>query len=377
MYLPLEERSMATALKTAGYTSASIGKWHLGNEAYYPEKHGFDLNLAGCFQGQPPSYFSPYGIPTLKDGPAGEYLTDREAEEAAKFIEKNQDHPFYLYLPFHAVHMPLQAKKEVIAKYKKRIDPASLQTNATYAALIEGADDGVGTVLRKLDELKLTDRTVVIFNSDNGGLSGTYVGGQRRTTGPTDNSPLRMGKGSEYEGGVRVPLIVRWPGVVKAGSQCDTPVISPDYYPTLLAITGATPAPGQIIDGESIVPLLKQSGSLKRDTIYWHYPHYHPGGATPYGAIRKGDFKLIEFYEDNHVELYNLKNDIGEKNDLAKTMPDKAGDLRIKLAAWRKEVGAQMPTPNPNFDAVKDIEPPGAKGKKGKKAAEKTGGEDE
>jgi arylsulfatase A-like enzyme len=232
-------------------------------------------------------------------------------------------------------------KPEVIAKYKAKADPNNPQHNPIYAALVESVDDSVGRILKKLDELKLADNTVIFFNSDNGGLVLSKT---------TSNLPLRAGKGSQYEGGVRVPLLVKWPGVTKPGSVCDTPVITPDYYPTLLEMTKLKPAKGQVLDGVSIVPLLKQRGSLKRDTIYWHYPHYHPGGATPYGAIREDDWKLIEVYEDNHVELYNVKQDIGEKNDRAAELPDKTKHLREKLHAWRKEVGAQMPTANPNYD---------------------------
>ena len=203
-------------------------------------------------------------------------------------------------------------------------------------------DDSLGRILQKLDELQLADQTVIFFNSDNGGLVLNNV---------TSNQPLRAGKGSQYEGGVRVPLIVKWPGVTRPGSVCDVPVITPDFYPTLLALAKLKPAKRQMVDGESIVPLLRQTGHLRRETIYWHYPHYHPGGATPYGAIREGDWKLIEVFEDQHVELYNLKDDLGEQTDLAGHLPKQAAELRAKLVAWRKQVGAQMPMPNPNYDS--------------------------
>ena len=337
--------NVAKALKAAGYATASIGKWHLGPEACWPDKQGFDLNVAGCDKGQPPSYFSPYKIPTLTDGPAGEFLSDRLTAEALKFIESNKDKPFFLYLPHYAVHTPLMAKKEVIAKYKAKADAREAHTNPTYAALVESVDDSVGRLLQKLDDLKLSESTIVVFTSDNGGLTLNKV---------TSNVPLRAGKGSAYEGGVRVPLIVKWPGVTKPGSVCHAPVISADYFPTLLAIAGASAPATHTVDGESLVPLLRQTGALTRDAIYWHYPHYHPGGATPYGAIREGDFRLVEFYEDNRVELYNLKVDIGETQDLAAKMPDKAAALRQKLHDWRQRVGAQMPTPNPASDLDKD-----------------------
>jgi arylsulfatase A len=350
-HLPLDQMNIAKSLKPAGYASVSIGKWHLGGPPFYPEKQGFDANIGGTDKGQPPSYFSPYRISTLPDGPAGEFLTDRESAEALKFIEKNKDEPFFLYLPHYAVHQPIAGKKEVIEKFQQKANQESPQRNATYAALIQSVDDSVGNILRKLDELSLSERTVVIFTSDNGGL----IGNAARQT--TSNHPLRVGKGSAYEGGVRVPLIVRWPGQTQPGSICDAPVISPDFYPSMLEIAGVKEASNHVVDGESLVPLLKQAGSLKRAAIYWHYPHYHPGGATPYGAVRSRDFKLIEFYEDDRVELYNLKDDIGEKSDLANQMPAKANELRSMLVAWRKAVQAQMPSPNPDYDSANDVFP--------------------
>jgi arylsulfatase A-like enzyme len=341
-YLPREEFTIASALKPGGYVSASIGKWHLGDEKEgYPDKHGFDLNVAGCEKGQPPSYFSPYKIPTLKEGPAGEYLTDRLADEAVRFIEANKSKPFFLYFPLYAVHTPLQAKKELTEKYQKKIKPGMKHGNATYAAMIASVDDAVGRVLARLAELGLEERTLVVFTSDNGGLIGS-----------TTNIPLRAGKGSSYEGGVRVPAIVKWRGVTAPGSVCHESIITPDFYATLLQVAGAKgdAKHNANVDGESLVPLLKNPRTrLKRDAIYWHYPHYHPGGATPYGAVRAGDWKLIEFFEDMHVELYNLKDDIGEKDDLAKKMPEKTKELRDKLHTWRQAVGAQMPTANPAY----------------------------
>ena len=344
MHLPLEERTIAEALREGGYATASMGKWHLGGPEYYPDKQGFDQNVGGCDKGQPPTYFSPYGIPTLADGPKGEFLSDRLTDEALKFIEQNKTKPFFVYLPHYAVHTPLMGKAEVIAKYTAKADPKHPQRNAKYAALVESVDDSVGRILRKLDESKLAENTIVFFTSDNGGLV---------LNNATSNLPLRAGKGSVYEGGVRVPLFVKWPGVTKAGSVCDAPVIRPDYYPTMLDKVGLKPANQQIMDGESVVPLLRQVGQLNRSAIYWHYPHYHPGGATPYSAIRDGDWKLIEFFEDNHVELYNLKEDLGEKTDLAAKSPDQAQQLREKLHAWREDVGAQMPSPNPDFAPVR------------------------
>ena len=340
MQLSPEVSNIARVLKGAGYTSASIGKWHLGPAPCWPEKQGFDLNVAGCHRGQPPSYFSPYKIETLTEGPKGEFLSDRLTTEALQFIEQNKDRPFFLYLPHYAVHTPLQARPEVVSKYKAKADPKAAHHNSVYAGLVESVDDSVGRLLDKLDELKLSENTIVVFTSDNGGLIGS-----------TSNAPLRAGKGSAYEGGVRVPLIVKWPGVAQAGAVCDTPVISADFYPTILAITGASAPASHAVDGESITPLLKQSGPLNRDALYWHYPHYHPGGATPYSAVRQGDFRLVEFHDDGHVELFDLKTDLGETRDLAAELPEKAAALRKKLHAWRREVGArcrppiQTPTP--------------------------------
>ena len=353
MYLPLEEVTLAEALKPAGYVSASIGKWHLGTEPYYPGKQGFALNVGGTDKGQPPSYFYPYKIPTLPGGREGEYLTDRLSEEAEKFIEANKDRPFFLYLPHFAVHTPLQAKKDVTAKYQAKIKPDQAQRNAVYAAMVESVDDSVARVMKKLDELKIADRTVIFFMSDNGGLIGS-----------TSNLPLRAGKGSAYEGGVRVPMIVKWPGVARPNTMCDEPVISTDFYPTILEMAGVARDRKQIVDGVSLAPLLRGASRLARNEIYWHYPHYHPGGATPYGAVRQRDYRLVEFYEDNRVELYNLRNDISEKEDLAAKMPEKAAALRKLLADWRKSVGAQMPTPNPDFDPEKDKAKPAKKAKK-------------
>ena len=349
-YLPLPERTIAEALKPEGYATISIGKWHLappsGDRAYFPDQQGFDINIGGTHRGQPPSYFSPYGIETLTDGPKGEYLTDRERMEAVKFIQAHGREPFFVYLPHHTVHTPLQAKTEVTERYRKKARPDAPQHNPTYAAMIEGLDENVGLLMRALEETGVADRTVVILTGDNGGwLPSTNT-----------NLGMRAGKGSAYEGGVRVPLIVRWPGVVKPGSTCDIPVIGADLYPTVLEITGAKAEPKQVIDGASIVPLLKSagaSGNWRREALFWHYPHYHPGGATPYSAVRAGDWKLIEFQEDSRVEMYNLKNDPEEKKDLATEQSDRAAELRGKLDAWRKEVGAQMAIPNPGFDPAR------------------------
>jgi arylsulfatase A len=344
-YLPLGEMTIARAFRSAGYATASIGKWHLGGEEYYPEHHGFDINIGGTSTPNTPSYFAPYKIATLPDGPNGEYVTDRLAEEAARFIEQQKAKPFFLYVPLFAVHTPIQGKQALIQKYRAKRRPGQKQTNAVYAAMIESMDDAVGRIRRKLDELKLADHTLVIFASDNGGRVPT-----------TSNYPLRVGKGSCYEGGTRVPLIAHWPGVTKPGSVSETSVISMDLYPTILEIAGLKEDARKSVDGVSLVPLLRQEGGLKRDALLWHYPHYQHyqlGGTTPYGAIRVGDFKLIEFFDDMRVELYNLRDDIGEQRNLAAQIPAKADELRARLHAWRAEVGAQMPSRNPNYDPSK------------------------
>lgn len=364
-FLPFEEITLAEQLKSAGYATASIGKWHLtpglkeGDEAYYPDKHGFDVNIGGYHRGQPPRYVSPYGIPTLKDGPSGEFLTDREAEEAVKFMTANKDKPFFIYLPHYAVHQPIAGKPEVVAKFKAKADktPDLKQKNATYAALVTSVDDSLGTIRAALKNLKLEDDTIIVFTTDNGGLLPT-----------TDNSPLRAGKGSAYEGGVRVPLIVYWPGVTKAGAIEATPAVSVDLYPTLLEMTGVKPLQS-LVDGVSLAPLLKSGAKPDREAIFWHYPHYHPGGATPYSAIRSGDLRLVHFYEDGHDELYDLAADIGETKDLAAAQPERAKALRTRLDAWLKSVDAQLPTANPAFDPAADQ----AGKAKAKKAAKKAG----
>ncbi len=351
-HLPHEEVTFAEVLKRAGYATALVGKWHLGPKEYFPESQGFDVNIGGCERGQPPSYFSPYGIATMPDGLKGEYLTDRHAQDCEAFLEQHKDTPFLLYLAQYAVHTPLQAKDELVAKYKGKAasQPGYPQKNATYAAMVQSMAECVERVIAKLERLELLERTVIMFVGDNGGL----IGGARNPV--THNIGVRAGKGSAYEGGVRVPFIVYWPGVTAPGSVCEVPVITCDFYPTFLAMAGLAgdPAHNANVDGESLVPLLRGAGKLARDAIYWHYPHYHPGGATPYSAVRAGDSKLIEFFEDERVELYNLREDQAETRDLAAAMPEKAAALRAQLRAWRTRVGAQLPTTNPAYDPAKD-----------------------
>ncbi len=335
--LPHEEATIAEILKEAGYVTASIGKWHLGGAAFYPEKQGFDRAVAGTDRGQPPSYFAPWKIPTLPEGEKGEYVTDRLTHEALKFIEESREKPFFLYLPHFAVHTPLQGKPALVEKYKAKAKPDLPQRNPAYAAMLESLDEGVGRIVAKLDELKLSEKSVVVFTSDNGGLVLRDI---------TSNVPLRAGKGSAYEGGVRVPAIVSWPGRIAAGTVCDTPAITPDWFATFVELAGL---PSREVDGVSLAPLLLGKGPIAPRPLFWHDPHYHPGGATPYSAVRDGDWRLVEFFEDGRAELYHLKDDVGEKTDLASAKPEKAAELRKKLEEWRDSVGAQRPSPNPGF----------------------------
>jgi len=358
--MPLEEVTIAEALKEAGYATGFVGKWHLGDKPYYPEHQGFDVNIGGTRSGMPRSYFYPQwrSNPPI-EGRSGEYLTDRLTDESLRFLEANSNKPFLLYLSHYAVHIPLQSKKDLAAKYKakaKNLPPVKgprfvpegerqarqVQDHPVYAGMVQSVDESVGRVMKKLEELGVADNTVVIFMSDNGGLS-TSEGS------PTSNIPLRAGKGWLYEGGIREPMIIKWPGVVKPGSVCNEPVTSTDFYPTMLEMAGLSLRPKQHRDGVSLVPLLRQTGKPRRKAIYWHYPHYGNQGGSPGGAVRAGDYKLIEFYEDKRVEMYNLKDDVGEKHDLSAEMPRKAAQLRKMLHDWQKAVDAQMPSPNPEY----------------------------
>ncbi|RBP36611.1 arylsulfatase A-like enzyme [Roseimicrobium gellanilyticum] len=357
--LALNAPTLAKSLKKAGYATFFSGKWHLGPEGFWPENQGFEINLGGIDKGGPyggNKYFSPYGNPRLTDGPAGEHLPDRLASEAAKFMESRKDVPFLVYFPFYDVHTPLMAREDLKQKYLKKKQDMGLkaewghehtrdvrlvQEHAVYAGMVEAMDQAVGKVLAKLDALGLRENTIVIFTSDNGGLS-TSEGS------PTSNLPLRGGKGWMYEGGIREPLIIRWPAVVKAGSVISAPVSSPDFFPTLMEAAGAQPESGQKMDGVSLVPVLK-GGSLAERALFWHYPHYGNQGGAPGAAIRRGDWKLIEWFEDQRLELYNVKEDIGEMHDLAGTHPELVEKLHVELRAMQKDTGSIFPKANPNF----------------------------
>jgi len=360
--LPLEEVTMAEAMAEEGYKTFFAGKWHLGDEKFFPEEQGFDINKGGQRGGGPPGgYFSPYRNSRLSNGPKGECLPDRLGDESVKFIQENKDNPFLLYLSFYSVHTPLQTKEEFKKKYqtkaegvvveeefkevtsKRKNKARQVQKHPIYAGMMQSMDENVGKVLKELERQGLSDNTIVCFTSDNGGLS-TSEGR------PTSNLPLRGGKGWLYEGGVRVPYVIRWPGVTKPGSTCSVPVTGSDFYPTLLQATNSPMKPKQHVDGKSLVPLLKNpSASLNREAIYWHYPHYGNQGGLPGSSLRAGDYKLLERFEDNSLELYNLKEDIGEIKDLSKEMPEKVAQLKKMLDRWRDEVNAKMMSPNPKY----------------------------
>ncbi|MEN8194567.1 MAG: sulfatase [Bacteroidota bacterium] len=349
--LSTDKITIAELLKEAGYVSASIGKWHMGNPPELgPKSQGFDVNIAGNHAGHPKSYFSPYKNKNLSDGKDGEHLTERLTNEALTFIETNKEQPFFLYLPYYAVHTPLQGKEEKIEKYKNKQKTPS-HNNPTYAAMIESVDNGVGKITAKLDELKLSENTVVIFFSDNGGFGGA-----------TAMDPLRGSKGMLYEGGIRIPMIVRWEGTINPKTICDTMVIGSDIFPTLTEIAGVEIPENQIVDGKSIVPLLLRKKGFKRDALFWHFPAYLQGNykgsrdkyfrTRPCGVVRMGDWKLIEYFEDNELELYNLKSDIGETRNLANDLPKKRDELHKVMKEWRASINAPVPTKrNPEYNS--------------------------
>jgi arylsulfatase A-like enzyme len=376
--LPQSEISIAEALRRGGYQTWHVGKWHLGDQLTWPERHGFDINIGGCGWGSPAhGYFSPYKCPALSDGPPGEYLTDRLTAEAIRLIEqRDKRRPFFLNLWHYAVHTPIQAPADLVKKYEDKVRRLGLanknpivegdyfpcqhkrdqrirrrlfQSDPVYAAMIENLDANIGRVLETLEKAGLTENALVIFTSDNGGLA-TSEGS------PTCNAPLAEGKGWMYEGGTRVCQIARWPARINPGSVSSAVTTSTDWYPTLLDIAGLAPMPQQHVDGISLTPAFDRK-PLQRDAIYWHYPHYSNQGDTPACSIRAGDWKLIEFFEDNRLELYNLRQDESETTNLAAQRPDVANDLHSRLKRWREKVEAMIPRPNPNY-----IPPPLAPG---------------
>ncbi len=352
--LPLEETTIAELLRPAGYATASLGKWHLGGPSFWPEHQGFDVNISGTATGSPPGGYFRFNTPSMKARDDREYLTDRLTDEAIGFVEKNRDRPFFLYLAHYAVHIPLQARPDLVEVYRARPIKGSPQHNPIYAAMIRSVDDGIGRLVQSLERLGLDDRTVIFLTSDNGGLSVK----EGPNTPSTSNSPLRAGKGYLYEGGIREPMIVVWPGVTRPGSTSDVPVSGQDFLPTTCQIAGIAPPSENSIDGESLVPLLRGTGKPRREALFWHYPHYSNQGGKPGGAVRMGDLKLIEWYEDHRVELYDLASDPSESRDLAPNRPADVDRLRSMLARWRESVGAQMMTPNPEYRGLGAVTPP-------------------
>jgi arylsulfatase A-like enzyme len=370
--MKLDEVTIAEALKESGYRTFFAGKWHMGEDSiYWPEHQGFDINKGGWSVGSPRGgYFSPYINPRLESGPEGEHLTDRLTDESLTFLESVGDDPFLLYLSFYTVHTPLQGKAELIRKYETKLESMELETeemettdrewinyaaprgrfvertrqgHPVYASMIESLDTNVGRLMQKLEEMGLDRNTVVIFMSDNGGLA-TSEGS------PTSNLPLRAGKGWMYEGGIREPMFIRWPGSGSEGTVTDVPVTSTDFYPTMLDIAGLELRPEQHVDGVSLAPLLSGKGELKERPLFWHYPHYSNQGGKPGAAVRLGDYKLIEFFDPGLVELYNLAEDVGESKNLAEDMPGKVEEMLQLLHSWQEEIGAEGMDPNPDYD---------------------------
>lgn len=364
-----EIRTWAAQLQEAGYVTATMGKWHLSKN---PLPYGFDVNIGGSHSGGPPrGYYPPHGnAPGLENSPKGEYITDRLSEEAIKFIRANKDGRWALYLTHFAVHTPLNAKKELVSKYKAK-RAGKLHDHVAMATMIQAVDDGIGRIQKALDALGLTDNTVVIFTSDNGGY------------GPaTDMDPLKGYKGTYYEGGIREPFFVRWPGVVKSGTRCAEPIIGVDLYPTLCEVAGAALPKDQVTDGVSLVPLLKGEVETFGDrALFWHFPAYLQSYGSlsteqrdplfrsrPCGIIRLGDWKLHQYFEDGGLELYNLREDIGETKELSKDKPEKTRELLTRLEAWRKKTGAPVPRePNPEFNAKAEAEAIARAGQKKKR----------
>jgi arylsulfatase A-like enzyme len=367
--MPLEEVTLAEMMRASGYATFFAGKWHLGpTEEFWPKQQGFDFNAGGHRAGGPfkaGKYFSPYGNPRLQDGPEGEHLTARLADETVKFIRDHQKQPFLAYLSFYSVHTPLMAPRELVEKYQDKAERLGLnaakifgdeeqvwpdakprqvrilQTHATYAAMIESMDTAVGKVLQTLDDLGLADNTIVCLTSDNGGLS-TSEGS------PTSNLPLRGGKGWLYEGGIREAFMIRAPGVTEPGSTCDSPVMSIDFYPTLAELSGAETRTDHTVDGVSLVPLLRGGKSSGRSSLFWHYPHYSNQGGFPGGAIRTSHWKLIERYEDGRRHLYHLGQDVGETTDVAGKHPEIVQQMTADLHSWYDAVDAKFLQPKPS-----------------------------
>jgi arylsulfatase A-like enzyme len=405
-HLPYEEITIAEALKDVGYKTAIIGKWHLGEDPSNPMAHGFDMHIPDWAKGQPKhGYFAPFGMKGLEDSKDGDYLTDRLTDEALKYIESNKENPFFLYMAHYAVHDPIQGRKDLVEKYSQKLKSVNnnnpqyilegnpdnphnplredleklistpnyrpfkvlpndivkikqKQDNVEFAGMVESMDESLGRIVEKLEELGIDDNTIIIFYSDNGGMAAANFGNPKRIISEdlqdkaysTSNLPLRGAKGWLYEGGIREPLIIKWPGKGKQGIECSVPVTSVDFFPTILNMVGSPERIPEDKEGIDISSLI-QGKTIDRGPIYWHFPHYsNHGMQSPAGAIRDGDYKLLEYFENGSVQLFNLKNDIAEQNDLSKIEIEKAKELTEKLHQWRKKVGAKMMEPNPDYD---------------------------
>ena len=355
--LPLDEVTLAEVLQDAGYYTAHIGKWHLGRAESYPQPHGFEVNVGGTLWGAPQTFFYPYKgeqyfrdwryVPDLEPGQNGDYLTDRLTDKALEIMEQQVEakKPFFLNLWYHSVHTPIEGKPGLVSKYEAKINGKTRQANPDYAAMVESLDANVGRVLERIEQLGIANNTIVVFTSDNGGFIGSCKLHKGRPV--ANNLVHRSGKGSCYEGGVRVPLIIRTPEMMQ-GATSDTPVYSCDLYPTLLNLAGLSDQIPTEIDGIDLAPLLRDpSTDLTRESLYFHYPHYY-STTSPVSALRKGDWKLLEYFEDGRTELYNLVNDPSEATNLSATQPEKTQELLAALHAWRDSVGAQLPEPNSN-----------------------------
>lgn len=370
--LSLEEETFAERFKAEGYSTAFFGKWHLGSEGYLPEAQGFDLNVGGHDAGQPGSYFYPYkhpnneywDVPGLGGGEEGEYLTDRLTDESIAFLREHSNDPFLLGLSYYNVHTPLQGKEELIERYERKaasldtcreatFTPESdravtrrCQNHPVYAAMVQSTDESVGRIRSELGRLGISDHTAIVFVSDNGGLSTLSVG---RTGMPTSNDPLRAGKGWLYEGGIRVPFAMFWPGMTEPGSVRSSPATTMDIFPTLVELAGLSPREQNAVDGESLIAIAENDANNVKRSLFWHFPHYHGSGNRPSGAVRDGRYKLIEWFEDGSLELYDLESDPTESNNIASIEPSTTARLRQLLYDWRERVEAEMPTPNPDW----------------------------
>ena len=361
--LPLEEETIAEKLKESGYKTFYAGKWHLGSEGYYPEQNGFDINIGGFEKGSPMGgYYSPYKNPKLEDGPEGEYLTDRLTDESISFLEnQSREQPFLLFLSFYNVHTPIQPNLNHVEYYKNKLISSNKgevmtsqegdaitvlnQVNYNYASMVHAMDENIGKLIESLKNQNLFENSLIIFSSDNGGLT------TQRRVAPTSVVPLRAGKGYLYEGGIRIPQLIKVPNQ-KSTKKINDVTVSQDLFPTILDYAGVKNK--SQIDGKSLTPLLKNKGELERSEVFWHFPHYHGSLWKPGSAIRSGDYKLIHFYESNHTELYNLKEDISETNDLSLIYPEKTKELLNRLIILKEEMNANSVMINPNYTTNKD-----------------------